>query len=148
MKANILRILLTLSVSLYSHCALAAAEILTIDTAKGPQHFAVELALSPDQQEQGLMQRPSLAARGGMLFPFARERRISIWMRDTMIPLDIVFIRKDGIIIHIAKNAVPYSLKKISSGKPVLAVLELKGGISDSLSIAVGNKVHYASFFK
>lgn len=122
---------------------------LTIDAGKGkPHHFSVELALTPDEQEKGLMLRKNLAADAGMLFYFKHERIIDMWMRHTLIPLDMVFISKEGIIIKITKNAVPNSLDRITSGKPVVAVLELNGGTSDKLLLVEGNKVHYPPFFQ
>lgn len=102
--------------------------------------FTVELAGTPQQQAYGLMFRPSLAADAGMLFPQPRGP-VSFWMKNTIIPLDIVFIGTDGKIISIAENAVPYSLKPIPSGGDVEATLELQGGITSTDGISVGDKV-------
>ena len=91
-------------------------------------HFTVELALTPQQQAFGLMLRPTVAADAGMLFPEVPAAPVQFWMKNTIAPLDIVFIGTDCKIISIAENAVPYSLKPIPSGGTVEATLELQGG--------------------
>jgi uncharacterized protein len=104
-------------------------------------NFTVELALTPQQQAYGLMFRPTVAADAGMLFPEVPAAPVQFWMKNTIAPLDIVFIGPDGKIISIAENAVPYSLKPIPSGGPVAATLELQGGITATDDINVGDKV-------
>jgi len=104
-------------------------------------HFTVELALTPQQQAFGLMLRPTVAADAGMLFPEVPPAPVQFWMKNTIAPLDIVFIGPDGKIISIAENAVPYSLKPIPSGGAVAATLELQGGITATDDINVGDKV-------
>src|SRR6185437_6516835 len=101
---------------------------LTIDTAAGPQHFKVELAVSPEQQEQGLMFRRSLPADAGMLFDFGGTRPAVFWMKNTLIPLDMLFIAADGRIADIHERAVPLTEANIPAKMPVKAVLELNGG--------------------
>ncbi|MFM9851515.1 MAG: DUF192 domain-containing protein [Sphingomonadaceae bacterium] len=104
--------------------------------SQGKTHrFTVEVAQTPDQQQRGLMFRESLAPTAGMLFPLSPAREVSFWMKDTVIPLDIVFIRADGSIARIAANTIPYSGDRISSGEPVAAVLELAGGRAADLGI-------------
>ena len=119
---------------------------LTIDTASGAHHFSIELALSPEQQEQGLMFRRSLAADAGMLFDFGAARPASFWMRNTLIPLDMLFIDAEGHIADIHERAVPLSEDPIESKVPVRAVLEVNGGTVSRLGIKLGDVVHYAIF--
>ena len=107
--------------------------------------FTVEVAETPEQQARGLMFRTDLADDRGMLFPFPRERVASFWMKNTVIPLDLIFIRRDGTIESIAANAVPYDESPHASGEPVIAVLELAGGRAAALGIAPGDTVRWAA---
>jgi uncharacterized membrane protein (UPF0127 family) len=109
--------------------------------------FTVELALTPKDQERGLMNRTELADDAGMLFVFpGPEAEHPFWMKNTLIPLDMIFIRKDGTIHHIHENAVPNDLTSISSNGPVGAVLEVKGGTAKRLGIKAGDKVESVFF--
>ena len=119
---------------------------LTIASANGTHKFRIERAVTPAEQEKGLMYRTDLKPDGGMLFwPYPAEgggpREASFWMKNTPTPLDIVFIRPDGTIARIAENTVPYSEMPVASGEPVDAVLELVGGRSADLGIVEGDKV-------
>ena len=116
---------------------------LTIFTATGERRFRVEVARSPAEQEQGLMYRTELPADGGMLFPSDTPAPRSFWMKNTVIPLDILFIRADGSIARIAEEAVPQSLAPISSGEPIVAVLEIAGGRAAALGIGEGDRVRW-----
>jgi uncharacterized membrane protein (UPF0127 family) len=98
-------------------------------------HFKVEVARTVEEQQQGLMFRTSLPADGGMIFPFEKPRIASFWMKNTLIPLDMIFIRADGSIDRIAENTIPESLEPVVSGGEVAAVLELAGGTSARLGI-------------
>jgi len=109
---------------------------LSIKTAKTTHKFRVEVARTEAEQERGLMFRESLPADGGMIFPMKPPRIASFWMRNTVIPLDMIFIRADGTIARIAADTVPYSLEPVDSGEPVAAVLELAGGKAAALGIA------------
>ena len=91
----------------------------------------------------GLMHRQSLAPDRGMIFPYDPPRPASFWMKNTLIPLDLIFVRSDGTIGSIAANAVPLSLDPIPSGEPVAAVLEIAGGRSAELGIGPGDKVSW-----
>jgi len=128
----------------------AAAKIqVTVHAKAGPRQFNVEVARTAAEQERGLMFRTNLPVDGGMLFaPYPAEgagpREASFWMKNTPSPLDILFIRPDGTIAAIAENAVPYSEQPMKSGEPVSAVLEINGGKSAELGIAVGDKVTWA----
>ena len=103
--------------------------------------FTVELARTADDQARGLMFRRELAPDRGMLFPMDPPRPASFWMKNTLIPLDMIFVRADGTIARIAANTVPGSLAPVRSGEPVAAVLELAGGRSAALGIAEGDRV-------
>jgi uncharacterized protein len=119
---------------------------LDIATRQGNIHFAVELATTPTELEQGLMYRKELPDRQGMLFDFGRPQPVRMWMKNTLIPLDMVFISADGNIIKIAERTTPESLVNIDSGGPVRAVLEVSGGTAEHYHIARGDKVLYQIF--
>lgn len=119
---------------------------LTIETARGPVRFSVEIASDPESQERGLMYRRSLAPNAGMLFDFHRPIMATFWMKNTILPLDIIFVRADGTISTIAANAVPYSETLIPSAEPVRAVLEINGGRAKALGIESGDQVHATIF--
>ena len=119
---------------------------LTIETGHGRFEFQVELAATPADRARGLMFRESLADDHGMLFDFGKAQPVSIWMRNTYIPLDVLFIRADGSISRIARNAEPLSDATIPSGEPVSAVLELRGGLTSEHGIDVGDQVVHALF--
>ncbi len=122
-------------------------EKLVIVTRDGARHdFSVEMALTPDQQTVGLMFRPNVAADGGMLFDWGTARDSQMWMRNTIAPLDMVFINADGTIRSIAENTVPESLAIIDSRGPVRATLELAAGTAARLNIRVGDKVEQRIF--
>ena len=108
--------------------------------------FDVELAVSPQQQAQGLMYRPSLAADAGMLFIYRPAREVSMWMKNTVIPLDMLFIAEDGEIVKIVERAVPFSLTTISSDGRVRAVLEINGGMINRLGIRPGDRLVHPAF--
>ncbi len=105
-------------------------------TQDGKAHaFRVEVARTGEEQQKGLMGRTTLPKDGGMLFPFAAPKIATFWMKNTLIPLDMIFIRKDGSIDRIAENTVPESLAPVASGGEVVAVLELAGGTAAALGI-------------
>lgn len=114
---------------------------LTIDMAGKTRQFRVEVARTEAEQEQGLMFRTSLPADGGMLFPFEKPKIASFWMKNTVIPLDMIFIRADGTIDRIAENTIPESLEPVVSGGEVAAVLELAGGTAAKLGLDESAKV-------
>jgi len=114
---------------------------LQIRTASKVRQFSVEVARSEDEQSRGLMFRQSLAPNTGMIFPMAPPRNASFWMKNTIIPLDMIFIRADGSIARIAAETVPYSLEPVDSGEPVAAVLEIGGGQAAKLGIAENDHV-------
>ena len=119
---------------------------LAIATAGGAQQFDVELAVTSEQRAQGLMYRQKLPAEAGMLFLYPAARPVSMWMKNTVIPLDMLFIGDDGRILQIAERAIPGSTATISSLQPARAVLELNGGTAARLKIQVGDRVLYRTF--
>jgi len=131
----------------WSAAALAQTfEPLTIVGGSGRHAFQVELSRNDADRAQGLMYRRNLAQDRGMLFDFARVQPISMWMQNTYIPLDMIFIRPDGSIARIAENAEPLSTRTIPSGEPVLAVLEVPGGTAARLGLKAGDRVEHPLF--
>ena len=115
---------------------------LTIVTKDGKKHaFTVELAVMPRQREQGLMNRREMAPDHGMLFAFGETRQVFMWMKNTYLPLDMLFIARDGKVRAIKENAEPLSEAIIDSQGPIDYVLELNGGTVKRLGIRAGNRV-------
>jgi len=127
---------------------LGAADLQTLEIAsKGGVHtFAVELALTPDEQSRGLMYRRALPEGQGMLFDFKRDQELSFWMKNTYVPLDMIFIRGDGRIHRIAENTEPLSERMVPSNGSVRAVLEVVAGTTRKLGIAPGDRVAHPIF--
>lgn len=122
-------------------------EPLVIVTRDGTKHaFQVEMALTPEQQATGLMFRPSVPADGGMLFDWGAPRDSTMWMRNTIASLDMLFINPDGTIRRIAEDTTPESLAIIESRGPVRATLELAAGTAKRLNIRVGDRVQQRIF--
>ncbi len=124
---------------------LATSE-LTVVGASGSHRFLVELADDDRSRARGLMFRRSLPADGGMLFDFGRDQPVSMWMKNTLIPLDMLFIDRRGVIVNLHQRAVPHSLVPISSAGRVRAVLELNGGTVGRLEIKPGDRVLHPMF--
>jgi uncharacterized membrane protein (UPF0127 family) len=114
-----------------------------IRTGAGTHRFDVEVARTRQEQDRGLMFRRTLEADGGMLFPMDPPRTASFWMKDTLIPLDMLFVHTDGSIAFIKAQAQRYSREPVSAGVPVAAVLELRGGRAAELGIAEGDAVSW-----
>ncbi len=123
-----------------------AAETLRIVTQNGHFTFDVEIADTPDKRARGLMFRESMAEDAGMLFIFERDQVASFWMKNTEIPLDMLFIARDGRIADMHRNAQPHSLRSIRSKMPVFAVLEINAGLTARLGIRVGDRVEHPAF--
>jgi uncharacterized membrane protein (UPF0127 family) len=123
------------------------AQPLSIVTADGRTHaFNVEIAATDSQKERGLMFRKQMAEDHGMLFVFAAPGERNFWMKNTEIPLDIVYIEADGTIHHIAHDAKPQDLTPLPSQGAVMHVLELNGGLTARMGIKEGDVVHHAAF--
>ncbi len=116
---------------------------LSIKTATKTLTFKVEVARTSEEQARGLMFRTSLPEKGGMIFPMTPPRDASFWMKNTVMSLDMLFIRADGSIARIEPETIPYSLSPVPSGEPVGAVLELAAGKAAALGIAEGDIVKW-----
>lgn len=142
----ILRALLFSLLAVAPALAAGPREELAIVTAHGRHVFRVEIADDPDERAQGLMFRKRLPADAGMLFLSGRNEVQSFWMKNTEIPLDMLFIARDGRIADLHERAAPFSLQTISSKAPVWAVLELPGGTAARLGIKPGDRVEHRAF--
>lgn len=114
---------------------------LAIETRTGVQRFVVEIADEQEEREVGLMFREDLPQDQGMLFDFGTDRMVSMWMRNTPLSLDMVFINRSGTVVRVAQNTTPFSTDIISSGEPVRYVLELNAGVASGNGIRSGDKV-------
>ncbi len=130
------------------HHGLSVQEVM-IETQSGATHqFEVELALTPQELSVGLMYREDMDDDKGMLFYFGSERQVGFWMKNTLIPLDMVFIKENGTIFYIHENAQPHDLTRISPEGKAIAVLEINAGLSDKLNIREGDRVIHTLFDK
>ena len=125
---------------------LSKIEPITVASETDAELFAVEIADTEALRSRGLMFRQRLPEDRGMLFDFGKPQPAAMWMKNTYIPLDMLFIRSDGTIAYIAENTVPKSLDMVGVREPVLAVLELAGGVTRKLGIRAGDKVYHRIF--
>lgn len=126
--------------------AAQAQETAAIETASGTHVFSIELADTPALRQRGLSFRQSLPADHGMLFAFAADQEVSMWMQDTYVPLDIIFILADGTVHRIARDATPFSTESIPSRGRVRAVLEIAAGGADRIGLRPGDRVRHPIF--
>ena len=126
--------------------AAPAVEKLEFVTADGVKAVEVEVARTISEREHGLMNRRQMAKNHGMLFLFGLEQPVAMWMKNTYIPLDMVFVSRDGKISGIARDAVPLSETIIPSGAPAYAVIELNGGAAREMGLAIGDRVRHPAF--
>lgn len=119
---------------------------LTIKTSDNTHRFLIETARTDIQQRQGLMFRRHLALNAGMLFTYRAPQILTMWMKNTYLPLDMLFVAADGRIVKIVQRTVPQSLEIISSGELAIAVLELNGGTTSRLKIKKGDWVNHPAF--
>jgi uncharacterized membrane protein (UPF0127 family) len=124
----------------------ASFQPLEIVTKNGVQVFSVEMATTDEEKQTGLMYRKELADGKGMLFDFNPEQEVSMWMKNTYVSLDMIFIRADGRILRIAENTEPLSTRIISSGGPARAVLEVVAGTAQKYGIRPGDRVGHPLF--
>jgi len=117
---------------------------LTIHSTNSEHRFRVMVARTPAEQAAGLMFRKSLGPQEGMIFPYDPPQEVGFWMKNTLIPLDMIFIRADGRIARIAVRTRPHSLEPVLSLEPVSSVLEIRGGRSEELGIREGDRVEWA----
>jgi uncharacterized protein len=141
-----LALALLLAVGLCARGKAGAVERLQIVTASGTHEYQVEIAADDATREHGLMNRRYMPPDRGMLFEFDREAPVSFWMKNTYIPLDMIFISRAGVVTNIVADAEPLSERVIPSGPPCLAVLELNGGSAAAIGLKVGDKVRHPFF--
>ena len=132
--------------ALADDAALSKIEPLTVATEAGATMFTVEIADTPGLQERGLMFRQRLPDDRGMLFDFGQPKQVAMWMKNTLISLDMVFIRADGTVAGIAENTKPQSLDVLGVQEPVLAVLEVAGGTAKRIGLKPGDTVYHRIF--
>jgi uncharacterized protein len=147
-RRSALLVLLAFLLTLLSASRAPAAQqgTLEIATKSGVRVFSVELAVTEEEREKGLMFRKQVPEGYGMLFDFKQEQMVTMWMKNTYVSLDMIFIKKDGRIARIAENTKVESEDIISSGQPVRAVLEVVAGTARKYGIAAGDKVAYPIF--
>lgn len=129
-----------------SFAEVCAPDVVDLRGDWGSARFTVEIADDPQEQGQGLMNRPSMPQFSGMLFVYPEPLMVSFWMKNTLIPLDMLFVDQDGIVQRIHENAIPLDLTSIPAGSPVLAVLEINGGLSAKLGITEGSALRHPAF--
>jgi uncharacterized membrane protein (UPF0127 family) len=125
----------------------ATAGTIVLKTETGDHRFDIEVVDTDEERARGLMYRRSLPQNGGMLFLYDRPRHIVMWMKNTFIPLDMVFIARDGTVHRIESNAEPFSTDRIASGAVVLGVLELNAGSAQRIGLKPGDRVLYSGLW-
>lgn len=139
-------VIIALSAVFLAFPAIAADALPQSKLVMGGKTFSVETATTREQQQRGLMFRTELAADAGMLFVMPRTQSTAMWMKNTFIPLDMIFIADDGSIVNIAEDTQPESLAAIRSAAPVKAVLEVPAGTANKLRLKAGDKVAHEVF--
>ena len=137
--AAVLLMAATLLLPVGAHAA--GTDTLVLKTKSGEHRYTVEVAETNQERARGLMFRRSLPEEQGMIFLYDPPQHVGMWMRNTYIPLDMVFIAADGTVRHIASNAEPFSTEIIESGGPVAAVLELNAGQAAKIGVKPGDRV-------
>jgi len=128
------------------HARAMDLQTLEIATKSGVHVFSVEMATTDQEREKGLMFRKELPDGRGMLFDFSPEQMVSMWMKNTYISLDMIFIRADGRVLRVAENTEPFSTRIIASGGPVKGVLEVVAGSARKYGIEPGDRVAHPLF--
>jgi hypothetical protein len=142
----LLFLLLSLVAARADDARLTKIEPLTVVTGLGASLFTVEVADTADLRERGLMFRQAVPEGRGMLFDFKLARPVGMWMKDTYVSLDMVFIRPDGTVARIAENTVPRSLEVIAAREPILGVLEFAAGTAQKIGLKAGDRVYHRIF--
>lgn len=119
---------------------------LIVETQGGPVPFSVETAETDEQRSCGLMLRQRLGEGEGMLFRYRQPRESYMWMANTPMPLDMLFVASNGRIVYIVKSAVPFSREIVGTSEPVSGVIEVRGGTADRLGIRIGDRVRHSAF--
>lgn len=112
----------------------------------GQTQFKVEVADTPQERAQGLMNRSSMPRNAGMIFFFEKPGSVAFWMKNTLIPLDMIFVDPSGVVKHVHVNAIPHDETPIPGGDGILAVLEINGGLSEVYNIGVGTQLRHPMF--
>jgi uncharacterized membrane protein (UPF0127 family) len=136
------------SLCLFGAAATAKCLVDAVDVrgAGAEARFAVEIADTPEERARGLMFREQMDRDAGMLFVFEQSREVAFWMRNTPLPLDIIFVDSHGVVVRIAADTTPFSETPLPSGAPVTAVLEINAGLSAQLGIAPGAELRHPAF--
>jgi uncharacterized membrane protein (UPF0127 family) len=146
LRAHLAALIVFAVVGFVGDARAANLQRLEIVTKSGPRAFLVEVATTDEAKDLGLMNRSELPDGQGMLFDFSPPQLVSMWMKNTLIPLDMIFIRPDGRILRIAQNTEPLSTFAIPSGGAVKGVLEVNGGTARKYGIAPGDRVEHPLF--
>lgn len=124
------------------------AEEVWLNTAQGKFRFTAEIADTEEERSMGLMFREEMTSNHGMLFDFERKRRIQMWMRNTPLSLDMVFLNEKGEVVKITERTTPFSDAIIDSGEPITHVLEINAGVSRLVGLKVGDAIEHPMFIK
>ncbi len=138
--------LFTVALSHADDAALSKIEPVTVATEQGTTMFTVEIADTEALRQRGLMFRQRLPEDRGMLFDYGQPQPVAMWMKNTYIPLDMVFIRADGTVAYVAENTVPHSLDPVGVREPVLGVLEVAAGTAKRIGLRAGDIVYHRIF--
>lgn len=128
-----------------SEAATCSSDAINLRGDWGEARFSVEIADDQAERSQGLMNRPSMLSSAGMFFVYDQPSAVSFWMRNTLIPLDIIFADSSGIVRHIHHEAVPLDETPIPGGSDIQYVLEINGGLARAMGINVGTQFHHPS---
>jgi uncharacterized membrane protein (UPF0127 family) len=139
---------LNLPLGVQAFAQVQTLEKLEIVTATGTHEFSVEVMRTPAELERGLMFRRFLPLDRGMLFDFKTEKPVMMWMKNTYLPLDMIFIARSGRVVGLAENTEPFSEKIIPSGAPTYSVLEVNAGTVAKIGLKVGDEVRHPMFAK
>jgi uncharacterized membrane protein (UPF0127 family) len=145
-KHGVLIVFLTLGAGFVQASETCSSGSVDIRGDWGQAHFNVEVADDAEEQQKGLMFREKMSASAGMLFVYERPHTARFWMKNTLIPLDMIFLDKNGRVTRIAENAKPLDETPIDGGDNVLMILEINGGMARGLGITVGSELRHPAF--